>query len=203
MVSTHRDRPYQPLPLRILHGLIGVLAIAALLTGFAVYAIYDGRFGTLPVPAIPDIQGIHGTFGLFFLLVLPVFALYSFHAGYKRLIQADVVQRLTQQVGKPVWWVNLQRLMNTAMLVAATFSVISGRMMKEEWLPAGELNHIWYYLHLTAWAVLGIGLALHLLFSIKVGGVPLLLSMVSTERRPDDHPSVWLDALRRWLQRSN
>jgi hypothetical protein len=76
-------------------------------------------------------------------------------------------------------------------------------MMKEEWLPAGELNHIWYYLHLTAWAVLGIGLALHLLFSIKVGGVPLLLSMVSTERRPDDHPSVWLNALRRWLQRSN
>jgi Prokaryotic cytochrome b561 len=196
-------RPYQPLPLRILHGLISLLAIAAILSGFAVYAIYDGRFGRLSIPPIPDIQGIHGTFGLFFLLVLPAFALYSFHAGHKRLIQPDVVQRLTQQVGKSVWWVALQRTTNTAMLLAATFSVISGRMMKEKWLPAGELKHIWYYLHLSAWAVLIVSLAIHLLLIIKVGGTPLLLSMVSTDRRPEDTPSQWFDALRRWLKRDH
>lgn len=199
-VSKRSDRPYQPLLLRVLHGLIGLLALAAIVTGFTVYATYDGRFGSISVPALPDIQGIHGTFGLFFLIVLPVFALYSFHVGHKRLIQSDVLSRLTQQVGTPIWWITLQRIMNTTMLVAATFAVISGRMMKEEWLPAGELHHIWYLLHLSAWAVLVCSLALHLLFSAKVGGAPLLLSMWQLSYRPEDSPSRWFDACRDWLR---
>jgi hypothetical protein len=30
------------------------------------------------------------------------------------------------------------------MLFAATLAVVTGRMMKEEWLPAGEVHHSWY-----------------------------------------------------------
>jgi len=193
-----RSVPYQPLLLRILHGVSGILAIAAIITGFLVYNTYDGRFGKIPFPQLGDIQGIHGTFALFFLIVLPAFALYSFHAGDRRLIQANSWEQLSQ-VGKPIWWVSLQRLANTLMLIAAVFSVISGRMMKEEWLPAGEINHIWYALHLTAWAVIVCCLAIHLLMSSKVGGVPLLLSMFSWQVHPEDSPRRWTTRYHAWL----
>jgi hypothetical protein len=192
-----RSVPYQPLLLRMLHGVSGILAIAAIITGFIVYNTYDGRFGKIPFPKLGDIQGIHGTFALFFLILLPAFALYSFHAGKQRLIQQNSWEQLSQ-VGKPIWWVSLQRLANTLMLFAAVFSVISGRMMKEEWLPAGETHHIWYSLHLTAWAVIVCCLAIHLLMSTKVGGAPLLLSMFSWQVRPEDSPSNWVIRYRAW-----
>jgi cytochrome b561 len=197
-----RTAPYQPLVLRILHGIVALLVIGAILTGFWVYNTYDGRWGQLTLPQLPDIQGIHGTLGLSFLIVLPAFALYSFHVGQRRLIQADTCQQLTRQIGKPIWWITAQRVTNTAMLLAGTFSVISGRMMLEEWLPSGELNHIWYYLHLSGWVVMVCCLALHLLMSAKVGGVPLLLSMLSIRYRPDDSPALWSNTIRTWLRRN-
>ncbi|MBD1918608.1 MULTISPECIES: cytochrome b/b6 domain-containing protein [Cyanophyceae] len=188
--------PYQPLVLRLLHSIAGLLAIGALITGFWVYNTYDGRYGSIPLPLLPDIQGIHGTFGLFFLLIFPALAIYSFHWGYQRLLFPDFWARLTYQVGKPGWWVNLQRLLNTAMLLAATLAVVTGRMMQEAWLPAGELYHVWYRLHLTAWLVLVVTLLGHIAMSLKVGGVPLLLSMVQTQYRPEESPSLWIGYLR-------
>ncbi|QMS91500.1 cytochrome b/b6 domain-containing protein [Nostoc edaphicum CCNP1411] len=193
-----RSAPYQPLLLRILHGLSGILVIAAIITGFLVYNTYDRRFGRIPFPQIGDIQGIHGTFALCFLLLLPAFALYSFHAGQKRLVQSDSWRQLTQ-VGKPIWWVSLQRLANTLMLIAAVLAVNSGRMMKEEWLPAGQLHHIWYSLHLCAWVVMVCCVAIHVLMSTKVGGAPLLLSMFSWKFRPEDSPAEWSSRFRAWL----
>ncbi|MBD2300501.1 cytochrome b/b6 domain-containing protein [Nostoc sp. FACHB-190] len=192
-----RSVPYQPLWLRLLHGVSGIFAIAAIITGFLVYNTYDGRFGKIPLPQLGDIQGIHGTFALFFLIILPAFALYSFHTGNRRLIQANSWEQL-RQVGNPIWWVSLQRLANTLMLVASVFSVVSGRMMKEEWLPAGEINQIWYTLHLIAWCVIVGCLAIHLLMSIKVGGVPLLLSMFSWQVRPEDSPNQWATRYHTW-----
>ncbi len=194
-----QTKPYQPLLLRTLHGVSSLLALGAILTGFWVYNTYDGRFGQLSLPTVTDIQGIHGTFGLFFLSVLPAFALYSFHAGQKRLIQSDSLQHLTQ-VGKPIWWYSLHRLANTSMLWASVMAVFSGRLMQEAWLPAGELNHIWYVLHLIAWSVIVICLAIHLLLSAKVGGFPLLLSMVAFKVHPEDSPRLWLNRLRIWLR---
>ncbi|AFZ22842.1 Cytochrome b(N-terminal)/b6/petB [Cylindrospermum stagnale PCC 7417] len=193
-----RSAPYQPLLLRILHGASGILVIGAIITGFLVYNTFDGRFGEIPLPKIEPIQDIHGTLGLFFLILLPVFALYSFHAGQKRLIQPDFLSQLTQ-VNRSIWWVSLQRFTNTFMLIAAVFAVISGRMMKEEWLPTGELYHIWYSLHLTAWMMMVCCLAIHLLFSTKVGGATLLLSMYSWKFRPEDHPNRWYSRCRTWL----
>lgn len=194
-----RSAPYQPLLLRIIHGASGFLAIAAIITGYLVYNTFDGRFGKIDLPRIGAIIDIHGTLGLFFLLSLPVFALYSFHAGYKRLIQSDSLRQITQ-VGKPIWWVSLQRIANTLMLIAAVFAVISGRMMKEEWLPTRELDQSWYYLHLTAWVIMVCCVAIHLLMSAKVGGVPLLLSMFLWQVRPEDSPTRWYSRCSVWLR---
>ncbi|MEJ1935921.1 cytochrome b/b6 domain-containing protein [Nostoc sp. NIES-2111] len=193
-----RFAPYQPLWLKILHGVSGILAIAAILTGFLVYNTFDGRFGKLAIPRIGSIIDIHGTFAVFFFVIFPAFAFYSFHAGNKRLLQQDSLQNLTQ-VGRPIWWVSLQKIANTLMLIASVLAVLSGRMMKEEWLPTGQLNHAWYYLHLIGWVFMVACLAIHILMSSKVGGVPLLLSIFSWKVRPDDSPTNWSSRLQNWL----
>lgn len=199
-IMTRRDRPYQPLLLRILHNLSAAIAILAIITSFLVYNTYDGRLVKLPLPKINDIIGLHGTFGLTFLLLFPALAIYSFHWGQKRLVQADSFSKLGQ-VGKPIWWYSLHRIVNTIMLIAATWALITGRQMKEEWLPAGEINHSWYYLHLSAWVILVICLAIHLLMIIKVGGTPLILSMFEWQYVPEDSPLLWRAKIRSLFNR--
>jgi hypothetical protein len=87
--------------LGILHGVSGILVITAIISGFLVYNTFDKRFGKIPIPKIDPIQDIHGSIGYFLLRYLPAFALYSFHAGEKRLLQPDFLQKLSQ-VGKPI-----------------------------------------------------------------------------------------------------
>ncbi|MGA7952066.1 MAG: cytochrome b/b6 domain-containing protein [Gloeobacterales cyanobacterium] len=177
---------YQPVLLRLLHSLNTLLILSSMLTGFWVYNTYDGRFGKFPWPKMEGIIDIHGSFGLFFLFVLPFFALYSFQMGQKRLIQANSFTQLAL-VRRPVWWLGLQRITNTGILLAASFSLLTGRMMKEDWLPDGDLMQTWYLLHLTGWAVLMVCLFIHLLTHFKVGGIPLLLSMSSLKSNPEDN----------------
>lgn len=178
-------RPYQPLLLRILHGVNGLLVLGALVTGFWVYNTYDGRFGRIALPTLGDIQGVHGTIALTFLLFFPLFAIYSFHAGQRRLLQPDSLKQLAQ-IGQPIGWISLQRLVNTLILIASVLALISGRLMKEEWLPRGELYHVAYSAHLLAWLTMAICLLLHILMAARVGGMPLLLSMVDTKTRSND-----------------
>ncbi len=185
-----RVHPYQPVSLRISHGISAVLLISALISGFLIYNTYDKRWGSLPLPTIGDIQGIHGTIALAFLLFLPVFALYSFHIGYRRLVEEQSFSQL-KQFGEPIWWISVHRFANTLMLLAATFAVVTGRMMKEEWLPAGEIHHQWYLAHLAAWVCVFMSLALHLLMGAKVGGVPLLVSMFNWKIRGEDTLLAW------------
>jgi hypothetical protein len=64
-------------------------------------------------------------------------------------------------------------------------------MMKEEWLPAGDITRQWYLAHLVDWLCVCVGLAFHVLMGVKVGGVPLLASMLNWYRRPEDGLS-WL-----------
>jgi thiosulfate reductase cytochrome b subunit len=177
--------PYQPVLLRLLHSLNSFLILTALITGFWVYNTYDGRLGKLPLPKLEGIIDIHGTFGLVFLFVLPIFALYSFRTGQKRLMQSNSFSQLAQ-VNRPVWWLGLQRITNTGILLAASLSLLTGRMMKEDWLPDGNLTETWYLLHLTGWVVMAACLFIHLLTHLKVGGVPLLLSMTSLKVQPED-----------------
>lgn len=197
MTSNKFSQPYQPLLLRILHGLTGLFAILALITAFWTYDIYDGRWGKISLPNFTEIEGIHGTFGLWTLLIFPLFAIYAFNRGQKRLIQSNSLSKLTQ-FGKPIWWYNLHRLVNTLSIFALTFAVFSGKMMDEKWLPQGELNHSWYYAHLISWLVLFICLAMHLLMSVKVGGMPLILSMLNWQFRNQDSPSLWRSNIARW-----
>ncbi|MGL5078065.1 MAG: cytochrome b/b6 domain-containing protein, partial [Waterburya sp.] len=77
-------------------------------------------------------------------------------------------------------------------------AVFSGKMMDSKWLPQGELNHAWYYAHLIAWLILVAFIALHLLMNIKVGGIPLILSMLHWRYRSQDSPTLWREHLVNW-----
>ncbi|BAU67372.1 hypothetical protein STA3757_47890 [Stanieria sp. NIES-3757] len=214
-MPTKFSQPYQPLLLRILHGLTGLFAISAILTAFWTYNTYDRRWGQLPLPEFPEIEGIHGTFGLWTLLIFPFFVVYAFHRGQRRLIQSDSWQKMTQfgrrysafsrrrllRLRQPIWWYTLHRSINTLSILALTFAVFSGKMMDEKWLPQGELNHSWYYAHLISWLILVICIALHLLMSVKVGGIPLILSMINWQFRSQDSPALWRKHIANW--RSN
>ncbi|MGV0029340.1 cytochrome b/b6 domain-containing protein [Phormidesmis priestleyi] len=195
LAGNSKKSPYQPSLLRLLHGINALIVLFALITGFWVYNTFDGRLGKVPLPRVNDIIGIHGTFGKTFWLFTPLFILYSVAIGYRRLIQKDFLTKLAQ-VNTPIWWYTLQRIANTMMILASLFAVGTGLLMQESWLPSGELNHTAYLLHLAAWATLLGCLVLHLLMSVKVGGIPLLLSIVSFKYRAADSPRLWLQKLR-------
>ncbi len=189
--------PYQPFLLRVLHGITALCLIAAIFTAYWTYDTYDGRWGGHSLPKFPDIEGIHGTFGLWTLLIFPAFVVYAFHRGQRRLVQPDTLDKLAQ-VGKPVWWYTLNRITNTLALLALTFALFSGKMMGSTWLPDGELYHAWYYAHLISWVVMVLAMALHLLMNARVGGSPLLLSMLNWQFRDKDSPTHWPNHLSQW-----
>jgi len=191
-----KTTPYQPVLLRLLHNAIALLIFAALITGFMVYDRFDKRFGTLSLPEIPDVIGIHGTISLTFLILLPIFALYCFHLGDRRLVQAKTLSQLTTEAGKPIWWISLQRLVNTLILLSATLAVITGRMMQEIWLPNKDLTQAWYSGHLFAWALMIVSIATHLLMHAKIGGWTLLLSIYNWKVRAEDMPQEWFERIK-------
>jgi len=184
------SRPYQPLLLRVLHGLTGICLIVAIVTAYWTYEVYDGRWGRIPLHDYQVIEGLHGTFGLWTLLIFPTFLIYACRPGRRRLWQPQSWQQLAD-VGKPVWWYTINRLVNTLALLVLTFALYSGKMMDETWLPRGELTHAWYYAHLISWVVMVGAIAFHLLINAKVGGTPLLLSMLTWQYREKDSPKRW------------
>ena len=115
----------------------------------------------------------------------------------RRLIQTDSLNKLTQ-FGELIWWYTLHRFVNTLSLLGLTFALFSGKMMDEKWLPQGELDRAWYYAHLVSWLILFACIALHLLMSLKVGGIPLILSMTHCRFRSKDSPNLWYKHLANW-----
>lgn len=193
---------HQPLLLRLLHGSTSLFVIAAIFTGFWTYDTYDGRWGGLPLPIWKEIEGIHGTFGLWALLIFPLFAIYAFHRGQQRLIQSSSLRDL-KQIGKPLGWYTLHRLINSITLLALTFALFSGKMMDETWLPQGNLTQGWYYAHLISWVILLGCIALHILMSTKVGGFRLIVSMFNRQFHPQENPRLWGKQLQKWFAESN
>jgi hypothetical protein len=195
-----QSQPYQPLLLRIIHNSQGIFTIIAMITAFWTYNTYDGRFGKiLWLPDWQKIEGIHGTFGLFALLISPLFVVYTIHRGNKKLIQENSFTQL-KLINKPIWWYSLHRLVNTIMIFSLTFATFTGKMMDEKWLPQGELNHFWYYLHLISLFLMIITIGLHLLSSVKIGGYPLLISIIEWQIREKDNWNLWLNNLKNFTE---
>jgi cytochrome b561 len=196
-----KSQPYQPLFLRVSHALTTFLVLGAFITGFLVYDSYDRRFGGLELTEEKySLIDIHGKFGFFLLFVYFVFVVYSLIAQRKKLIQANTLQTLTK-INKPVWWYTLLRISNTLALIAVALSVISGKFQEEEWLVNGELNHLWYLVHLMSWVMILFSIIIHVLMAIKVGGIPLIISMFNPNYRPQDHPKFWFGNVRDWFYR--
>jgi magnesium-transporting ATPase (P-type) len=197
-----KNIPYQPLLLRILHSLNGLLVVSALISGFLVYDSYDGRFGSLGLTKESYILiDIHGTFAfILFFIVLPLFIVYCLIKGTKKLLKPRQIKSLTKQINQPIWWYNLHRLVNTLILISLSFAVITGKFQSEGWLPKQELNHFAYYAHLLAWLLLLISVLIHGLMVVKVGGVPLIISMYNFKYKPQDSSRLWWGNIKVWLK---
>jgi len=161
--------PYQPSLLRLLHAGTGLLVVAAWLSGLAVLLTLDRRFGSLPFPLPGDWVDIHGTAGVVLLPVALLFLIYAVTVGRRRL----------------------RRFTNLVPLLALVLAIGSGKLMDEDWLREGQLHHLVYKVHLSAWLLLAITVVLHLLGSLRLGGLPLLGSMVQLGWRPNDAPTAW------------
>jgi hypothetical protein len=168
-------RPYQPSLLRLLHGLTALLVPLAWLTGLLVYSSYDARFGRLPFTLPGEWIDIHGTVGVLLWPLALLFGLYALTAGHARLRQPA----------------------NALALLALALAVGSGKLMQEDWLRDGQLQHLVYSVHLLAWLLIGLAVALHISAVLQRGGWPLARSMASLQIRPGDLPGNWWDQIRR------
>jgi hypothetical protein len=168
-------RPYQPSLLRLLHGATALLVPLASLTGLLVYSADDGRFGRLPFTLPGEWIDIHGTVGVLLWPVALLFGLYALSAGRVRLRQPA----------------------NALALLALGLAVGSGKLMDEDWLRDGQLQHLVYSVHLLAWLLIGLAVTLHLAAVLQRGGWPLARSMASVQVRPGDLPGNWVDQIRR------
>jgi hypothetical protein len=186
--------PYQALLLRLLHGAIAVLLITAFKTGGGIFDAYGQKIENLLLPlearqllATPilwhQIAGCSASIGLF------LFALYNFQFGRNRLVQKHSLQAL-KTVGQPIWWYTLHRLVNTWLLIGLTLVVVAGCLFSHS-ISHGQAIGELGMLHGIAFRIIMPSVVLHLLMSLRVGGVPLLLSMFNFKHRESDQSFSW------------
>ena len=167
--------PYQPSLLRLLHGAIALLVPLAWITGLLVYSAHDGRFGRLPFTLPGEWIDIHGTVGVVLWPIALLFGFYALTAGRVRLRQPA----------------------NAIALLALSLAVGSGKLMQENWLRDGRLDHIVYAVHLLAWLLIALAVSMHITAVLQRGGLPLVRSMASLQLRPGDRPGQWCTQIRR------
>ncbi|MEM8505413.1 MAG: cytochrome b/b6 domain-containing protein [Cyanobacteria bacterium P01_D01_bin.1] len=196
-----KSRPYQPLLFRVVHAANGILVFGSLLTGFWLYNTWDHRFGRLPLPEAGSRWfSIHHNIGALVTAVFAVFFLCSLVADRRRLIQPKSLKQLPH-LNKPSGQYALHRLINTGLLGMLILSLVSARQFGgAKVLVEGEWDDIWYSLHLFAWASIVVLVCLHVCLAFKVGGWPLLQSMIDRHIRAKDSPKQWPQRLRRWFQ---
>jgi hypothetical protein len=168
-------RPYQPSLFRLLHGVTALLVPLAWLTGLLVYFAFDGRFGSLPFRLPGEWIDLHGTVGVLLWPIALLFGLYAVTAGRARLRPPA----------------------NAIALLALVLAVGSGKLMQEDWLRDGQLQHGIYSVHLLAWLLIAMAVALHVAAVLQRGGLPLARSMASVRVRSGDLPGNWFDQIRR------
>ena len=93
----------------------------------------------------------------------------------------------------------LQKAANAITLLALALAVGSGKLMDEDWLKDGQLDHVVYSVHLLAWLVMAGAVLVHILAVLQRGGVPLARSMASLRIRANDMPRDWPGQMRRAL----
>lgn len=162
--------PYQPSLLRLLHGAVAILVPLAWLSGVMVLANHDGRWIRLPAPVPGDWIDIHGTVGVGLWPLALLFVAYALVVGRARLRQPA----------------------NAAALIGLVLAVTSGKLMQEDWLRSGQLNHFPYHLHLLAWLLISGAVAWHVGAVIARGGPSLANSMFRLHMRDNDTPRHWL-----------
>lgn len=193
-----RSKPYQTLIFRCLHAGQGILALLGILTGYWLFNTWDHRFGHLPLPNATDaIIEFHEEIGGLFTGAIVVFIAYSLWAGHRRLVQPKSLGKLTK-IGKPAWWYALHQFVNTGLLITGALVVLSGEEMSEDAMIGGHFSDFAYSLHIGAWAGMTLLTIFHLLLSVKIGGMPLLLSVVSLKVRAKDWPTYWPQRLINW-----
>jgi len=173
--------PYQPSLLRLLHGVTALLVPLAWLTGLIVYFTYDGRLGRLPFSLPGDWLDIHGTVGVVLWPIALLFGLYALSLGRARLNQAA----------------------NTAALLGLVLAVGSGKLMQEDWLRSGQLDHLVYSLHLLAWLLIAAAVLWHVAAVLRRGGSTLARSMFLFPMRSNDQPQHWPAQVSRWFRQSS
>jgi len=170
-----RTVPYQPSLLRLLHGITALLVPLAWLSGLVVLANHDGRWFRLPVSVPGEWIDLHGTVGALLWPVALLFVLYAISVGRARLRQPA----------------------NAAALIGLVLAVGSGKLMEEDWLRTGELEHFPYHLHLLAWMLITAAVIWHVRAVITRGGTTLASSMLQLQVRDNDTPRHWLSQIKR------
>ena len=195
-----QSRPYQPLIFRLLHAIHGSLVFASIATGFWLYNTWDHRFGRLPLPkAETEWLDIHHQIGEILSPWVAIFLLYSLFAGRRRLFQSKSLKQLSN-LSQPSGQYALHRCINTGLLGMLILAMISARQFGgAKILLQGEWN-LWYNLHVIAWVSLVLLVIAHLLLSLKIGGVPLVQSMIDYHIHPKDSPAQWPQRFSAWIQ---
>jgi hypothetical protein len=159
---------------------MALLVPLAWLSGLIVYANHDGRWARLGWQVPGDWIDIHGTLGVLLWPLALLFGLYSLSLGRFRLNQAA----------------------NAAALLALALAVGSGKLMNEDWLRSGQLDHVVYSVHLLAWLLIAAAVLWHAAAVVRRGGTALASSMFNLQLRSNDQPRHWPAQVRGWLRRS-
>ena len=172
------SRPYQPSLLRLLHGGVALLSLLAWISGLGVFLSLDQRWGPALTLPLADWIDLHGSLAVVLWPVALLFTLYALTAGRARLVQPA----------------------NAIPLLALLLAIGSGLSMDEDWLRQGQLDHLVYKVHLSAWMLLALMVVLHLGALLRRGGWPLAHSMASLRVKAGDRPGQWPSQILRALQ---
>ncbi|MEX0588124.1 MAG: cytochrome b/b6 domain-containing protein [Cyanobium sp.] len=164
--------------LRTLHGATALLVLLSWLSGLITYSLHDGRLGRLGWRPSGDWIDIHGTIGVLLWPLALLFCLYALSIGRARLSQPA----------------------NAAVLIGLVLAVGSGKLMNEDWLRTGQLNHLAYNLHLLAWLLITATVLCHFIALINRGGLALARSMFQLKVRKNDQLRHWPMQVARWFR---
>jgi len=92
------------------------------------------------------------------------------------------------------------------LIIFPVFAIYAFRRGNKRLIQSDSLNKLtqfgkpiwWYSLHRLVNTLMAVSLILHLLMTAKVGGIPLLLSILKWRFREQDNPKLWLSQLRQW-----